>query len=146
MPTRFNEALLAQRFGEIREVRDLLEPYTRLPLEQFVNDREAVDAAKYRLLTGIEACAQVCSHLLSRLTGQSPDSMPSCFQKLAELHVLPTDLAHRLVQMARFRNLLVHRYQVIDNTQVYQIIRDGIGDWDAFIESVQQFVRGGSHA
>ncbi len=57
MPTRFNEALLAQRFGEIREVRDLLEPYTRLPLEQFVNDREAVDAAKYRLLTGIEACA-----------------------------------------------------------------------------------------
>lgn len=146
MPTRFNEALLAQRFGEIREVRDLLEPDTRLPLEQFVNDREAVDAAKHRLLTGIEACAQVCSQLLSRLTGQSPDSMPSCFQKLAELHVLPTDLAHHLVQMARFRHLLVHRYPFIDNAQVYQIIRDGIGDWDAFIESMQKFVRGGSRA
>lgn len=36
MPSRFNEALLAQRFGEIREVRDLLETCTRLPVEQFV--------------------------------------------------------------------------------------------------------------
>lgn len=146
MFSRFNETLLAQRFREIQEAKNLLEPYTHLPVEQFVSNREAVDAAKYRLLLGIEACAQVCSHLLSRLTGQSPESMPSCFQRLAELHVLSAELAQRLVRMARFRNLLVHRYQVIDNTQVYQIICEGIADWDTFIESVQQFVHGGSHA
>ncbi|MDW8291446.1 MAG: DUF86 domain-containing protein, partial [Armatimonadota bacterium] len=114
---RFNEALLAQRFAEIREARDLLEPYTRLSVEEFVANREAVDAAKYRLLVGVEACAQVCSHLLSRLTAQSPESVPACFQRLAELGVLPEELAQRLVRMARFRNLLVHRYQTIDNKQ-----------------------------
>jgi len=146
MPSRFNEAILGQRVGGIRGGRDLLENRTRLPGEQCVSFRAGGLAPKYRLLTGIEACAQVCSHLLSRLTGQPPDSMPFCFQKLAELNVLPADLASRLVQMARFRNLLVHRYQVIDNAQVYQIIRDGIADWDAFIESVQQFVRGGTYA
>jgi uncharacterized protein YutE (UPF0331/DUF86 family) len=140
MPARFNEALLAQRFREIQEVKNLLEPYTRLSVEQFASNREAVDAAKYRLLLGIEACAQVCSHLLSRLTGQSPESMPSCFQRLADLQVLSAELAQRLVQMARFRNLLVHRYQIIDNEQVYQIIRDGMDDWDAFVHSVQQFM------
>lgn len=146
MPPRFNEALLAQRFSEIREVRDLLKPYTRLSAEQFVADRQAVDAAKYRLLTGIEACAQVCSHILSRLTARSPESVPSCFQQLAEMHVLPEELAQRLVRMARFRSLHVHRYHTIDNVQVHQAICDGIDDWEAFVDSVQRLIQKEHHA
>lgn len=146
MHRRFNEALLAQRFAEIREVKDLLEPYTRWNVETFTANREAVDAAKYRLLMGIEACAQVCSHLLSRLTAQPPESMPSCFLRLAEQGVLSEPLAQRLVHMARFRNLLVHRYETVDNEKVYQIICEGLGDWEAFIQSVQQFLQRERHA
>jgi uncharacterized protein YutE (UPF0331/DUF86 family) len=79
---RFNEELIAQRIAEIRQAMALLEPYARMSQQQFLTNREAVDAAKYRLLMGIESCAQVCSHLFSRLKGQAPDSIPSCFEQL----------------------------------------------------------------
>jgi uncharacterized protein YutE (UPF0331/DUF86 family) len=55
-------------------------------------------------------------------------------------------LAARLVQMARFRNMLVHRYQVVDDFRVYQIVQQSIQDWEAFIDSVQVFVKGQKHA
>jgi len=136
-----NEALLAQRFSEIRQTGELLKPYAEMPSSTFVADREAADAAKCRLLMGIEACAQVCSHIISRVTGQSPESVPSCFERLAAIGVIPREIALRLVQMARFRNILVHRYQMVDDTQVHHLLRTGSGDWEAFIEHVQAYMR-----
>ncbi len=141
MPAPFNEALIVQRLGEIEEARDLLKPYAEQPVEQFVANREAVDAAKYRLLMGIEACAHLCSHLMSRLAGRAPDSMSACFEYLAEQGIIATDLARSLVQMARFRNLLVHRYQIVDNRQVHQIIRESVRDWDSFMQSVREYLQ-----
>lgn len=145
-PPSLNEVLLAQRFNEIRQARELLLPYTQWSAEAFVADGDAVDAAKYRLLMGIEACAQVCSHIISRVTGQSPDSVPSCFETLAQIGVIPRDLALRLVQMARFRNILVHRYQTVDNLQVHRLLQSGLADWEAFIGYVQAYMRGQSDA
>lgn len=52
-----NEALLAQRLAEIRQARELLLPFIHRTPEEFAADGDAVDAAKYRLLMGIEACA-----------------------------------------------------------------------------------------
>jgi uncharacterized protein YutE (UPF0331/DUF86 family) len=143
---RFNEELIAQRIAEIRQAMALLEPYAQMSQQQFLTNREAVDAAKYRLLMGVESCAQVSSHLFSRLKGQAPDSIPSCFEQLSELGVVSAGLAARLVQMARFRNMLVHRYQLVDDFRVYQIVQQSIQDWEAFIDSVQVFVKGQKHA
>lgn len=137
-----NEALLAQRLAEIRQARDLLLPFAQRTPEEFTADRDAVDAAKYRLLMGIEACAQVCSHIISRVTGQSPDSIPHCFENLAEIGVIPHELALRLVQMARFRNILVHRYQIVDDLRVYHLLHEGLADWEAFIRSVSAYMQG----
>lgn len=80
---RFNEELIAQRIAEIRQAMALLEPYAQMSQQQFLTNREAVDAAKYRLLMGVESCAQVSSHLFSRLKGQALDSIPSCFEQLS---------------------------------------------------------------
>lgn len=141
-----NEALLAQRLAEIRQARELLLPFVQRTPEEFTADRDAVDAAKYRLLMGIEACAQVCSHIISRVTGQSPDSIPHCFENLAEIGVIPHELAPRLVQMARFRNILVHQYQIADDLRVYHLLREGLADWEAFIGSVSAYMRGEPNA
>jgi len=143
---RFNEELIAQRIAEIRQAMALLEPYAQMSQQQFLTNREAVDAAKYRLLMGVESCAQVSSHLFSRLKGQAPDSIPSCFEQLSELGMVSAELAARLVQMARFCNMLVHPYQVVDDVRVYQIVQQSIQDWEAFIDSVQSFMEGYRHA
>jgi uncharacterized protein YutE (UPF0331/DUF86 family) len=42
------------------------------------------------------------------------------------------EMAKKLQQMARFRNLLVHLYTQVDNRRIYQMIQSDIGDLDAF--------------
>ncbi|RIK36663.1 MAG: hypothetical protein DCC55_26610 [Chloroflexi bacterium] len=45
-------------------------------------------------------------------------------------------LAERLQQMARFRNLLVHVYQKVDNRRVYKYIHTSLNDLDTYRELV----------
>jgi uncharacterized protein YutE (UPF0331/DUF86 family) len=60
--------------------------------------------------------------------------------------MVSAELAARLVQMARFCNMLVHRYQLVDDDRVYQIVQQSIQDWEAFIDNVQSFVEGYGYA
>lgn len=62
------------------------------------------------------------------------------FRVLSEEGVLGERLAQRLEDMARFRNLLVHRYGEIDDERVLEIIQHNLGDIVEFEKQIQRFV------
>jgi len=45
-------------------------------------------------------------------------------------------LAQNLVNMAKFRNLLVHLYWKVDDERLYQILQSQLPDIDAFIDCI----------
>jgi len=53
---------------------------------------------------------------------------------------LPESLALRLASAARLRNLLVHRYWDIDDEKVYESVKEGLGDFEGFIDAVRRFL------
>ena len=67
-----------------------------------------------------------------------PDSLPDCFRALAEAGIVSTELANNLAAMARFRNLLVHRYCELDYGRVHQYLRESLGDLEKYLELVGQ--------
>lgn len=138
---RINADLLRQRAKEIRDALDVLDRYRQLSLEEFLARTETVDAAKYRLLIAIEAAVSMYNHLATRLAGRTPESYADCFSALAEAGIVSTDLAERLGQMARFRNLLVHLYAQVDDAKVWQVLRNDLGDLEAYLIAVGASVR-----
>ena len=42
--------------------------------------------------------------------------------------------------MAKLRNLLVHMYWRIDNARIYRVIREDLGDYDAYLVAVGRFL------
>ena len=112
---RVNLDLIRQRAQEIRQATSQLQRYGNLPQDEFVADETVVDAAKYRLIVAIEAAISICTHLSARIAGGSPENYAQPFQVLASTGVISEELANRLGQMARFRNLLVHGYAEIDD-------------------------------
>ena len=46
-----------------------------------------------------------------------------------------------LGQMARFRNLLVHLYWQVDNVRVWQVLRNNLGNLDAYLVAVGNVIR-----
>jgi uncharacterized protein YutE (UPF0331/DUF86 family) len=138
---RINVDLLRERAKEIRDALDVLERYRQLSLEEFLARMEAVDAAKYRLLVAIEAAVSICNHLATRLARRTPESYADCFSALAESGIISKDLAERLGQMARFRNRLVRLYAQVDDTKVWEVLRNDLVDLETYLTTAGGFIR-----
>jgi len=62
------------------------------------------------------------------------------FKVLEEEDVIGKELATKLEDMARFRNLLVHRYGEIDNERVLEIVKRNLGDIQEFEKEIAKFI------
>jgi len=72
--------------------------------------------------------------------GRSPKDYADCFVVLKELNVITEDLAKRLVQMARFRNLVIHLYWEVDDEKFFEIIKQNLGDLEEFQQRIASYV------
>ena len=104
--------------------------------DEFLADFRNTESAKYLLIVAAEAAIDICNHIVARRSGRAPEDYADCFAVLVDLKVIAPELAERLQRMARFRNLLVHLYWRVDNRRVYEVIRDDLGDLDAFSKQV----------
>ena len=137
-PDRVNVDLLRHRAKEIRNAASILNRIGQLSKEQFLADQMVVDAAKYRLVVAIEGAISICTHLAARLANKTPDSYAHCFEILATAGILSMDLAQRLGNMARFRNLLIHGYADVDDGRVWEYLKDDLDDLDTYLSQVDQ--------
>jgi uncharacterized protein YutE (UPF0331/DUF86 family) len=135
-----NADLVRSRCADIDEAVTRLGRFAAMPVEQFAGEPEAVDAACYRLLVGIEAAIALCYHVSAVHLRRVPEQYAACFDTLCENGIVSADLAARLRAMARFRNLLVHLYQRVDPARVHAILRERLPDLRAFAAAVVRLI------
>lgn len=135
----FNLELIRTRAADIRREVDALRAYAALSESAFSDDPEKVKAARYSLIVVVEAATAICAHLCARM-GHAPESYPACFELLGALAIMDSPLAGRLAAMARLRNLLVHGYGRVDDRRVHRILREDLGDLDAFLAAVSSHI------
>jgi uncharacterized protein YutE (UPF0331/DUF86 family) len=134
-PVRIRELL-----GSIAEAQGSLRKLAQLPEAEFLDDFRNTESAKYLMIVAVEAAIDLCNHVVACQGGRAPQDYADCFGILADLNVIRPDLAKRLKNMARFRNLLVHLYWKVDNQRVYRIIQDDLGDLDSFRQQVSAWL------
>ena len=110
-----------------RNIRFLEEIKTLSP-EQFLESYKDIQAAKYSLLEIMEACIDIANYIISVKGFRRAEEYSEMFKVLKEEGVIQKKLATKLEDMARFRNLLVHRYGEIDNRRVLEIIKRNLKD------------------
>jgi uncharacterized protein YutE (UPF0331/DUF86 family) len=62
------------------------------------------------------------------------------FRVLREEGVVPDELLPALLDMARFRNLIVHDYARIDDAKVYAILKKHLEDFDEFAKAIVAYL------
>ena len=70
----------------------------------------------------IEASIDLSNHLISQNNFPIPESYADSFKILKDEGVLSPELTLKLMDMARFRNRLVHIYWEVDDEMVYGIL------------------------
>lgn len=89
----------------------------------------------------IETVANMANHLSAECGFGAARSYVETFQNLQRGGVVrDAELASRLVQMARFRNLVVHRYWDVDMDRVLDILENHLEDFRAVARDIVRYM------
>ena len=89
----------------------------------------------------IEAAVDICSHIISVEKLRKPERYADVPSILKEARVLGQDVANSLVDMIRFRNILVHLYAKLDAEKLYDILWNNLDDFDRFEGEIVRYVK-----
>jgi len=134
--TGVNRDLVRSRAAEIRAGVAQMRTYVAQPDETFFADERNLYSVQFLLLVTMEAAASLCSHILARSSRLAPASYAECLDGLRAAGIVDEDVAARLTRMARFRNLLVHRYWDVDGERVVHYAREDLGDFEAYLGAI----------
>jgi uncharacterized protein YutE (UPF0331/DUF86 family) len=129
-----NMQRLLTRIGALRNnLRRVQEVLQQADDATLLADPMRLAALKWHLLLALEDAFALCNQTVARIGGDAPTAYAECFERLAAHGILDADLSSRLQAMARFRNLLLHRYWEVDDSRVLQIARNELGDLERFV-------------
>lgn len=128
--------VVTNRASDIQEALGALAELGKLPLETYLDDPHKVASSRYHLIVAVEACLDLANHLIAKNRFRVPQDNADTFRVLGEQEILGDDLAARLQDMARFRNLLVHRYGTVDDERVHTIMGEDLADLERFVEAI----------
>ena len=77
-----NREVIRGGCANIENALSRLARFAAMPVDQFVANDDAVDAACYRLLAGIEAALSLCYHVSATHLDQVPEQYATCFNTL----------------------------------------------------------------
>ncbi|MDI3502246.1 MAG: hypothetical protein PWR13_1049 [Archaeoglobi archaeon] len=72
--------------------------------------------------------------MISRNRLRVPEDYADTFRVMREAGFFDDEFADRLMQMARFRNRLVHFYWKVDDEIVYEILQTDVRDLEEFLK------------
>lgn len=122
--------------GEIEKSLTILKDYSEQQKEEIVSDLKVLGSIKYYLLVSIEACIDIANHIIAKEHLGVPKTYSDCFKILQERKIISSQLAHKLINMAKFRNLLVHFYWNVNDEEIYKIIQTELDDFSEFIRQI----------
>lgn len=132
------ERLMALR-NEIAYLRG--EARDAASVEAYLGNPRIKRAVERSLQVAVKICLDIGRRIIALEGLRYPADNQDIFRILVEAHIIPDRMLPTLLNMARFRNLLVHEYARIDDAQVYAILQQRLSDFDAFADSVRQYMQ-----
>lgn len=138
---KFNPDKIKKLTSEILQALERLEDLRNLSEEDFLSDPHKIGSAKYNLIVAIEGMIDLCNHIIAKNNYRAPEDYADTFRVLAERGAFDQEYTDTLIQMARFRNRLVHIYWEVDDNELYRIIQSRLEDIHVFLRKWGEFLR-----
>lgn len=136
-----DKTLILRKLAELDTYLTQIKEYQGISAEQYRQnwkDQRVIDRT-FQLM--IELCVDVANHIISEKALPVPTSYANTFEILEGAGLLSANLAKTMVQMARFRNILVHQYTQVDAAIVVDILRNHLNDFILFRNEIVTGVR-----
>ncbi|MBU4581603.1 MAG: DUF86 domain-containing protein [Proteobacteria bacterium] len=118
-----------------------LRPFASMTKEAFLSDKKNPPFVESYLRRSLEAVFDIGRHVLAKTYGSRGIEYKAIAMELGEKAVITTELADLLVEMAGYRNRMVHFYREVTPEEIHEIITHKLPDFDRFIREIIYFIR-----
>ena len=143
-PSSINGSIVADKTAVVRR---MLEAIATLPLgsqtEFLANPHDAAAGESY-LRRGLEALLDLGRHLLAKGFGVAVTEYKEIAAGLRDRKVLTPDLASLLIEMAGYRNRLVHFYDEVTPLELYRILAERRHDLEKVLDALLAWISSAS--
>lgn len=108
--------------------------YSQKELEEDLTLRGAVERYLYLLS---QAAIDLAESLIAFKDFRRPTTYSESFDILQEENIISHDLTEKLINMAKFRNIIAHDYENLDFGIIYDILQNHLEDINEFLGQVK---------
>jgi len=130
--------------GQLSNLKDYLSKLydiAKIDLKTFQHDILYKAAAERLLQVSIETCLNMGNHIIASMSWRNPNDYADIFKILGENEVIPKEFSKKMVEMAKFRNLLVHLYWEIDPKIEFEFLKSDLKDFELFAKYIVKFLK-----
>ena len=131
------DALVYSKITEIEESIDMVNKNLPDQIEEFVTLGIVKDGIYKRLEYAIENVFDICHVINADLSIGIPSSEEDVIQNLRNRGIIDSDISDKLMDMRRFRYIVVHRYDKI----AFSLLKDELDDFERFNERIRTFLK-----
>lgn len=135
-----NKNAIKERLSIIEEALSKLQGFRLIKYKTFLEDDRFAIAEHY-LRRALEAVLDIGSHILSRIPGARPHTYKDIPKLLGEHKIVPLDFAEGpLLKIAGYRNRLIHFYNEVSKSELFDIIQNNLQDIKKFCQIIVKLI------
>ena len=125
------------RIQRLEELIERLDEVRQAGEDAYLANEQQRAATERWLQVAVQICIDLGTQLVSEQSARPPSDYADVFTILGQKGVIPSELAERLANAARQRNLIVHLYLEIDDRSVFASLAH-LDDLREFAASLQR--------
>jgi uncharacterized protein YutE (UPF0331/DUF86 family) len=131
-----DKALVLRKLAELEQYLGQIREYANITVEQYSSDWKIQRIVERTLQIMIETCVDIAGHIISDRQFRIPKSYADTFKVLHEENILEKQLFATMDKMAKFRNIVVHNYDVVDTSIIVIILTKHLDDFITYKNAI----------
>lgn len=133
--------LISRKLSRLQAYVDELKAAQDITWKKYQSDLRSKAFVERYLHLAIEEVLDIANHIISFHQWREPTGYRDLLLILSEKGIIPEEQLSIFQNMASFRNMLVHRYETIDEVLVFGIFSKHLGDFDLFSTLIMEWVQ-----
>lgn len=136
-----DKTLVMRKLSELEEYLNQVREFSSITLQEYTDNWKTQRIIERTLQLMIELCTDIAGHLISSERLRVPTSYADTFKVLLEGTLIDSSLYQVMERMAKFRNIVVHHYDKIDESIVVTTLREHLDDFLLFRDAILKILK-----
>lgn len=135
-----DKELIKSKIGFILNYLEEIKPVRKMETLDILRDVKTLRFMERNFQLIVDTALDINSHVIAEENFGIPDSYENTFIILGERKVLPADFAAKISKAVGLRNLMVHKYEKVDNKKMIDDFKNGISQFEEYVVFLDDFI------